>query len=497
MLKEASRIIEGGKVYRLDYYGNPLVIAGFPDNYEPMLISAKQSGRPYDQSVQLVPDIDAPDEKIFAKMNANYFIMATGQHLGIRVGIGEEWEIPRQHAYWYFAVKTDGTTDVGMDYQFPYAKGDVSVACSPGLINYRNGQPVYYMSPNAAGTKDNPTTQSVLVKTKERYAFLICTGALRPEDIRTWAIYNIEGLTDLFFMDSGGSTCLQVGSEVIWGTSEHRPVANVLAAVYRDPALRRRIPGADSDLVDMVRWSPNFTAMTNKVIDRIVIHHTAGVNTAQAYLDQFMPHQRQAAPNYVIGVDGKIGQSVKESNRAWTTSSYKIDSRAVTIEVSNDKAGGDWHVSDLCIQKTIELCVDICKRNGIKRVTFIDGDKENSVLQMHRWWAATACPGQYLGSMFPYIAEKINAALEGSEEPQAKVLYCVQVGAFSKYANAVNMRNKLKKAGFNGYITKNADSEFYRVQVGAFAVKANASNYALELSSKGFDCYVTTKGVTI
>lgn len=258
-----------------------------------------------------------------------------------------------------------------------------------------------------------------------------------------------------------------------------------------------RANGADSDLVDIVQWSPNFTAMTNKKIDRIVIHHTAGVNTARNYLNQFMPTTRRASPNYVIGVDGIIGQSVHEKNRAWTTSSYAIDSRAVTIEVSNDKAGGNWHVSDLCIQRTIDLCVDICKRNNITHVTFIDNDKENSVLQMHRWYAATACPGQYLGSMFPYIAEKINQALTGSEKPSERILYCVQVGAYAKYENAQNMRKMLAVKGFTGYITKNPDSNLYRVQVGAFAIKQNASNYALELSSKGFDCYVTEKGTTI
>ncbi|MBR2844941.1 MAG: SPOR domain-containing protein, partial [Solobacterium sp.] len=116
--------------------------------------------------------------------------------------------------------------------------------------------------------------------------------------------------------------------------------------------------------------------------------------------------------------------------------------------------------------------------------------------QMHRWWAATACPGQYLGSMFPYIAEKINAALIDPDEPQGKVMYCVQVGAFTKYQNAVNMRKTLADKGFSGYITKDAASSLYRVQIGAFSVKANASNYALELSTKGFDCYVKEKEIT-
>lgn len=33
---------------------------------------------------------------------------------------------------------------------------------------------------------------------------------------------------------------------------------------------------------------------------------------------------------------------------------------------------------------------------------------------MHKWYAATACPGPYLGSKFPYIAAEVNKRLNGS-----------------------------------------------------------------------------------
>jgi hypothetical protein len=32
---------------------------------------------------------------------------------------------------------------------------------------------------------------------------------------------------------------------------------------------------------------------------------------------------------------------------------------------------------------------------------------------MHRYFAATACPGDYLASKFPYIAEEVNKRLKG------------------------------------------------------------------------------------
>ena len=477
------------------FAGQDIIVRAQGDGESISLFSAKTDGSVTGYSVQLLQNIKSEGVNITAKMNANYFVMASGMALGVRCGI-DEWSVPRQYAWYYYALHKDGSSEVGMDTSFWYTDREVQFACSPAMILLYHGETVNWTSPAAVGTKNGSNTQSMLLRTKSgRFMLAVCKGRLTPLQCRAWAL-GMEA-EDLILMDSGGSTCLESEGELLMGTT--REISNAVGFYKKkeEPNMtKQRISGADSDLVDIVQFSPNFTPMTNKKIDRIVIHHTAGVNTAANYLAQFMPSSRKAAPNYVIGVDGKIGQSVPEKHRAWTTSSYTIDSRAVTIEVSNDQAGGSWHVSDLCLQRTIDLCIDICRRNGISRVTFIDGDKEKSVLQMHRWWAATACPGQYLGSMFPYIAEKINAALIDPDEPQGKVMYCVQVGAFTKYQNAVNMRKTLADKGFSGYITKDAASSLYRVQIGAFSVKANASNYALELSTKGFDCYVKEKEIT-
>jgi len=108
---------------------------------------------------------------------------------------------------------------------------------------------------------------------------------------------------------------------------------------------------------------------------------------------------------------------VEEENRSWCSSNSANDNRAVTIEVANDEVGEDWHVSDTALAKLINLCVDICQRNGISRINYT-GDKSGN-LTMHKWFAATACPGPYLESKFPYIAEQINARLEGTPQPSA------------------------------------------------------------------------------
>ena len=220
-----------GKLLRTTYNDQQIILLPQPSGTKLGLISAKEEGKPYSLSRQLIGDIDDPNIIVYGKMNANYFIMngaEAGQHLGVRVGFGETWEIPMQNAYYWFTIRTDGDTDVGLDVQWPYAKGQVTMACSPALINYRRGAIVNYQSPNAAGSKVYPNTQSMLIRTSDLYIFAMCTGSLRPTQCRNWAMASIPNLQDVMFMDSGGSSCLQNGYDVYYATSERRRIADAL-----------------------------------------------------------------------------------------------------------------------------------------------------------------------------------------------------------------------------------------------------------------------------
>lgn len=145
---------------------------------------------------------------------------------------------------------------------------------------------------------------------------------------------------------------------------------------------------SDSNLVQYRNLTRNYSRRT-ATISKITIHHAAGVGSAQSITDSFMPASRKASANYCIGNDGKIGQSVLEQNRAWTSSSSWNDNQAVTIEVSNSAKGGEWPISKAAYSSLIDLCVDICQRNGIKSVNYT-GTKQG-VLTEHRMFAATQC----------------------------------------------------------------------------------------------------------
>lgn len=171
---------------------------------------------------------------------------------------------------------------------------------------------------------------------------------------------------------------------------------------------------SNSKLVTYTKISPNKTLNRKYPITKITIHHMAGNLSIETCGRVFEPKSRKASSNYGIGTDGRIGMYVEEKDRAWTSSNPDNDHRAVTIEVANDEIGGNWHVSDKALAALIDLCVDICQRNGIEKLNFT-GDKSGN-LTMHKWFAATNCPGPYLESKFPYIAEEVNKRLNAAEK---------------------------------------------------------------------------------
>lgn len=166
---------------------------------------------------------------------------------------------------------------------------------------------------------------------------------------------------------------------------------------------------SNSGLVDYIKISPNRTSPRRDAIRKITIHHMAGNLTVEGCGSVFAPTSRQASSNYGIGSDGRVGMYVEEKDRSWCSSSGTNDHQAVTIEVADDVIGNGWHSSDKAMAKLIDLCTDICKRNGIAKLNYT-GDASGN-LTMHKWFAATDCPGAFLESKFPWIAEQVNQRL--------------------------------------------------------------------------------------
>lgn len=258
---------------------------------------------------------------------------------------------------------------------------------------------------------------------------------------------------------------------------------------------------SNSSLVRYTKLSPNCTKPRNHAIDTITIHCMAGNLSIETCGEVFAPTSRQASSNYGIGSDGRIALYVDEANRSWCTSSASNDNRAVTIEVANNGGDPDWPVSDAAYAALLDLVTDICKRNGIKALLW-KGDKnligqvDKQNMTAHRWFAAKACPGNYLYNRHAAIVAEVNKRLNAGAAPStgSSTLYYVQTGAFSNKANADAQLAKVKAAGFDAIMKQAAN--LYRVQVGAYSQKANADAMAAKLKAAGFDTYVTTTGGT-
>ena len=178
----------------------------------------------------------------------------------------------------------------------------------------------------------------------------------------------------------------------------------------------------NSSLVSYTKLSPNHSGLRTHSIDRITPHCVVGQCSVETLGNIFLPTSRQASCNYGIGVDGRVGMYVEEKNRSWCSSSSANDQRAVTIECASDTTE-PYAFKDVVYQTLIKLCVDICKRNGKKKLLWL-GDKDKTlsyepksdemVLTVHRWFANKSCPGSWMYARMGDLAAKVTAQLGGS-----------------------------------------------------------------------------------
>ena len=183
----------------------------------------------------------------------------------------------------------------------------------------------------------------------------------------------------------------------------------------------------NSSLVNYTRISKNSNPRTGKIC-RISPHCMAGNLSVETCGNVFA--NGKASSNYGIGSDGRVAMYVEEKNRSWCTSSKDNDHQAVTIEVANSAgASQNWPVSGKAWDSLVLLCADICQRNGKTRLVWF-GDKNKTlaykpaddemIITAHRWFAAKACPGDYLYNRMNELATTVTSMLGTSNENENK-----------------------------------------------------------------------------
>ena len=256
---------------------------------------------------------------------------------------------------------------------------------------------------------------------------------------------------------------------------------------------------SNSSLATVKMISPNRTPNRNHAIDTITIHCFVGRVNAKQGCEVFQPSSKGASCNYVVGYDGSIGLCVEEKDRSWCTGGYKKvngvnvpirvngisgssnDYQAVTIEVACE-AKHPYAITEKAMAALIELCTDICRRNGIKKLLW-SGDKNlvgnpaKQNLTVHRWFANKACPGDYIYQRLGDIAAKVNAKLGATGAAPVQPSAPVSSVPYKVRITATDLRIR-KGPGTNTAIVQNA------ITPGVYTIVSEATGQGATLWGK-------------
>lgn len=211
---------------------------------------------------------------------------------------------------------------------------------------------------------------------------------------------------------------------------------------------------SNSSLVSYTKISPHRNTPRNHKIDTITIHCVVGQCGIEALGELFQT--KEASSNYGIGYDGRIGMYVEEKDRSWCSSSASNDNRAITIECASDTTE-PYAINDKVYASLIDLCTDICKRNGIKELKWkadksLIGQVDKQNMTVHRWFhSGKSCPGEYIYSRLGKIATEVNARLgvkpiTPSKKSNTEIAKEVIRG---DWGNGLERKARLTAAGYN------------------------------------------------
>ena len=244
---------------------------------------------------------------------------------------------------------------------------------------------------------------------------------------------------------------------------------------------------SDSKLVSYKKISPNRTSPRNHVIDTVSIHCYVGQVSVENMAAWLCNPDAQASANYAIGSDGRIALIVPEADRSWCTSNKPNDHRAITIECASDSTN-PYAVNDNVMASLINLLVDICQRNNIDALRWrgdksLIGQTEKQNMTVHRWFAAKACPGDYLYNRHGQIAAEVNARLNGANTDAQEGTDKIWLGWVKRESGSAGFRQTNGDSG-NAYGKYQFDRRYALVPFMQFCVEYSQQHYS------GFQPYI-------
>jgi N-acetylmuramoyl-L-alanine amidase CwlA len=226
--------------------------------------------------------------------------------------------------------------------------------------------------------------------------------------------------------------------------------------------------------------------------DRACVHAFIDGNTGDVY--QTLPwnhrgwHGGGDSNNTHIGVEMCEPACIKYTGGSTFTCSNLPVARAVAQRTYDNAVALFAH---LCTTYNLDPLADgviVSHKEGHKRgIASNHGDPE------HLWNQLG------MGYTMDTFRKAVSAAMktdsdkdESTPATPEKVLYRVQVGAYSKKSNADSVMTKVKSAGFDTYMV--TIDGLYKIQTGAFSKKDNAEALCKKVKAAGFEAFVTTRG---
>lgn len=131
-----------------------------------------------------------------------------------------------------------------------------------------------------------------------------------------------------------------------------------------------------------------FTKGRARQIDRLVIHHNAGVRMTTEGCKRLWDTEREASAHYQVEADGTIGQLVNDWDTAWHAANADINARSIGIEHANISGPNRWQISDKTIEEGAHLVAALCHAYKLGRPQW------GKNVFGHRDFAQTSCPHQ-------------------------------------------------------------------------------------------------------
>lgn len=263
----------------------------------------------------------------------------------------------------------------------------------------------------------------------------------------------------------------------------------------------------------------NTTALSGRAVKYIVMHYTAGSTsksgTAKNTAVMFSNPSTYASADFIVDDENIVQYNPDIKNRfCWHCGDNKnpyskggscygkcTNANSIGVEIcstnsnwsASDQANSKkWSFTDKAVAKAAELTRYLMEKYNIPADRVI----------RHYDVTGKLCPG-IIGwnadskdeSKWQAFKKRISGTDNSSNKDSgSKIIYRVQIGAFSVKGNADEQLKRIKAKGFNdSFVTK--VEKIYKVQVGAFTVKSNAEKYRDKVKEAGFkDCFIVSSG---